>query len=139
MPLIATGPALAIALFAPLARWLADQAGRKRMLMAGTLAYAGFGVLPAFLHDLHLILVSRLLFGCAEAIIMTCCATLIADYWPPAERARYVTRQVVTIGIVGALGKIAVGIAALVLAVLAAAAAYRGGSYRYPFTLELVR
>ena len=43
------------------------------------------------------------------------------------------------IGIVGALGKIAVGIAALVLSLLAAAAAYRGSSYRYPFTLELVR
>ncbi|CAM3945629.1 MFS transporter [Paracoccus yeei] len=125
VPLIATGPALAIALFAPLAGWLADQAGRKRMLMAGTLAYAGFGVLPAFLHDLHLILVSRLLFGCAEAIIMTCCATLIADYWPPAERARYVTRQVVTIGIVGALFFVIGGVVG-------------AGSWRAPFYLYLL-
>lgn len=43
------------------------------------------------------------------------------------------------IGVVGWVGKLAVGIAALVLSVLAAAAAYRGGSYRYPVSLELVR
>lgn len=125
VPLIATGPALAIALFALLAGWLADRVGRKRMLMAGTLAYAVFGVMPALLGDLHLILASRLLFGCAEATIMTCCATLIADYWPPAERARYINRQVVTIGIVGAVFFVIGGVVG-------------AGSWRMPFYLYLL-
>jgi MFS family permease len=34
---------------------------------------------------------------------MTCCTTLIADYWSGEERSKYVNRQVVTIGIVGSI------------------------------------
>lgn len=103
VPLVATGPALAIALFAPIAGVLADRFGRKAMLLVGTLLYAILGCLPAFLHDLNSILLVRLLFGCAEAILMTCCTTLIADYWIGEERSKYVNRQVVTIGIVGSI------------------------------------
>ncbi|MBD7918134.1 DUF4870 domain-containing protein [Cellulomonas sp. Sa3CUA2] len=51
----------------------------------------------------------------------------------------HVVEQFPVIGVVGWIGKLAVGIVALVLSILAAAAAYRGGSYRYPFSLELVR
>jgi MFS family permease len=103
IPLVATGPALAIALFAPIAGWLADRYGRKRMLVLGSILYALFGVLPAFLHDLMQILFVRLAFGCAEAVVMTCCTTLIADYWTGEERSRYINRQVVTISIVGSI------------------------------------
>lgn len=124
IPLVVAGPALAIALFAPLAGLLADRLGRKSMLLIGSLLYAVFGVMPAFLADLTHILISRLLFGCAEAIIMTCCTTLIADYWQPAERMRYISRQVVTIGIVGALFFVIGGVAG-------------EGSWRTPFFLYL--
>ncbi len=124
IPLIVAGPALAIALFAPLAGMLADRFGRKSMLIVGCLLYALFGVMPAFLSDLNLILGSRLLFGVAEAIIMTCCTTMIADYWAPSERMRYINRQVITIGIVGALFFVIGGIAG-------------EGSWRTPFFLYL--
>lgn len=103
VPLAVTGPALAIALVAPLAGWLADRVGRKALLIVATLLYALLGVVPALLDDLTAIVGVRLLFGCAEAAIMTCCATLIADYWRGEERMRYVNLQVVTIGLVGAL------------------------------------
>ncbi|MFL6966454.1 MFS transporter [Pseudomonas alvandae] len=103
VPLAITGPALAIALCAPLAGWLADRIGRKALLVIATLLYALLGALPALLDNLHGIVIARLLFGCAEAAVMTCCATLIADYWHGEERLRYVNRQVVTIGLVGAL------------------------------------
>jgi len=103
VPLAITGPALAIALCAPLAGWLADRIGRKALLVIATLLYALLGALPALLDNLQGIVVARLLFGCAEAAVMTCCATLIADYWHGEERLRYVNRQVVTIGLVGAL------------------------------------
>lgn len=103
VPLAVTGPALAIALVAPLAGWLADRVGRKALLVVATLLYAVLGVIPALLNDLSAIVGVRLLFGCAEAAIMTCCATLIADYWRGEERMRYVNLQVVTIGLVGAL------------------------------------
>lgn len=124
IPIIVGGPALAIALFAPVAGLLADRFGRKAMLIVGSILYALFGTMPVFLADLHLILLSRLAFGCAEAIIMTCCTTLIADYWPPALRMRYINRQVVTIGVVGALFFVIGGIAG-------------EGSWRTPFLLYL--
>lgn len=103
IPLVVAGPALAIALFAPVAGWLADRFGRKSMLILGTLLYALLGAAPSQLNDLSLILISRLLFGCAEAMVMTCCTTLVGDYWSGAERSRYIGRQVVTIGVVGSL------------------------------------
>lgn len=103
VPLAVTGPALAIALCAPLAGWLADRVGRKALLVVATLLYAVLGMIPALLNDLTAIVGVRLLFGCTEAAIMTCCATLIADYWRGEERMRYVNLQVVTIGLVGAL------------------------------------
>lgn len=103
VPLAVTGPALAIALCAPLAGWLADRVGRKALLVIATLLYALLGAVPAVLDNLSTIVGARLLFGCAEAAVMTCCATLIADYWRGEERLRYVNRQVVTIGLVGSL------------------------------------
>ncbi len=43
------------------------------------------------------------------------------------------------IGIIGTIGFIALSVISLVLSILAALAVQRGGSYRYPFSLELVR
>lgn len=111
IPLAITGPALAIALFAPLAGWFADRIGRKTLLIVATLLYALLGALPALLDDLGSIVASRLLFGCAEAAIMTCCATLIADYWQGEQRMRLVNYQVVGIGLVGALFFVIGGVA----------------------------
>ncbi|WP_417527483.1 MFS transporter [Marinomonas shanghaiensis] len=103
VPLAIAGPALAIALFAPLAGLLADKAGRKKLLIIATFLYALFGFVPALLGDLHSIVISRLLFGCAEAAIMTCCTTLIADYWHGDQRMKFINFQVVAIGLIGSI------------------------------------
>lgn len=103
VPLIITGPALAIALAALVVGWLADRCGRKKLLIAATFMYAVTGALPAMLDGLPEIVAVRLLFGCAEAAVMTCCTTMIADYWSGESRLKYVNRQVVTIGLVGSL------------------------------------
>lgn len=103
LPLAVTGPALAIALFAPIAGWVSDRVGRKAMLILATLLYAILGAMPALLSDLNDIVISRLLFGCAEAVIMTCCTALIADYWHGEERFKFVNFQVVSIGIIGSI------------------------------------
>ena len=50
-----------------------------------------------------------------------------------------IVRSIPVIGFVGWLGFLAVSIISLVLSILAAVAVQRGGSYRYPFSLELVR
>lgn len=103
LPLVITGPALAIAFFSPCVGWLIDQFGRKFVLIFATIAYALLGTLPAFLHDFSYITISRILFGLTEASIMVACSTLIADYWKDEARARFINFQVIAIGIVGAI------------------------------------
>ncbi|GAB7216815.1 MFS transporter [Dickeya oryzae] len=103
IPLTITGPALAMAVCSPMVGWLADRCGRKNLLILATLLYAVTGMLPALLNNLNGIVFSRLVFGVCEAAIMTCCSTLIADYWHGQERSRFVNLQVVSIGVVGAI------------------------------------
>ena len=65
-----------------------------------------------WLPSLQLIVVSRVLVGVTEAAIMTCCTTLLADYFHGSQREQYFGLQVVfttvaaTIffGVGGALG-----------------------------------
>ncbi|MBB5537981.1 MFS transporter [Rhizobium giardinii] len=72
----------------PIAGFLADRFHRKNMLTIGTAPFALFGCLPAVLNDLNSVLIARLVFGCVEAVIMTCCTTLIADYSNGEERSK---------------------------------------------------
>lgn len=88
--LIISAPALMIALFAPFAGQIADRVGRKNLLITTMFVYAIVGTAPLWLPaDLGLILISRLLVGVCEAGIMTCCTTLIGDYFSGNRRNKY--------------------------------------------------
>lgn len=88
--LIISAPALMIAIFAPFAGQIADRVGRKNLLVVTMFAYAVVGTAPLWLPaELPLILVSRLLVGVCEAAIMTCCTTLIGDYFSGDRRNKY--------------------------------------------------
>lgn len=88
--LIISAPALMIAVFAPFAGQIADRVGRKNLLVVTMFLYAIVGTAPIWLPaDLNLILVSRLLVGVCEAAIMTCCTTLIGDYFSGDRRNKY--------------------------------------------------
>lgn len=88
--LIISAPALMIALFAPFAGQIADRVGRKNLLITTMFVYAIVGTAPLWLPaDLGLILISRLLVGVCEAGIMTCCTTLIGDYFSGDRRNKY--------------------------------------------------
>lgn len=88
--LIISAPALMIALFAPFAGQIADRVGRKNLLITTMFIYAIVGTAPLWLPaDLGLILISRLLVGVCEAGIMTCCTTLIGDYFSGNRRNKY--------------------------------------------------
>jgi MFS family permease len=69
--------------------------GRKRLLVGALVAYAFVGTAPLWLPSLELIVVSRVLVGLTEAAIMTCCTTLLADYFHGSQRDRYFGLQVV--------------------------------------------
>ena len=93
VPLALTVPALALALLAPFAGVIVDRLGRKRLLIVATLLYAVFGTAPLWLDSLGAIIASRALVGVTEAAIMTCCTTLIGDYYSGQRRVKYLALQ----------------------------------------------
>ncbi|MFG2551483.1 MFS transporter [Streptomyces sp. NPDC048581] len=93
VPLALTVPALSLALLAPFAGVIVDRLGRKRLLVVMTVLYAVFGTAPLWLDSLGAIIASRALVGVAEAAIMTCCTTLIGDYYSGHRRVKYLALQ----------------------------------------------
>src|SRR5262245_45665494 len=85
-PIALTIPALFVAILAPFAGAIVDALGRKRPLVIAFALYAAFGTAPLWLDSLHAIIVSRAGVGLAEAVVMTCCTTLIGDYYDGAKR-----------------------------------------------------
>lgn len=96
VPMALTIPALCVALFSPLAGWLSDKVGRKRLLIAALVGYASFGLLPLMLDDLRMILAARVALGVTEAIIMTVATALVGDYFTGERRERWVSIQIAT-------------------------------------------
>ncbi|MBV4518376.1 MFS transporter [Pseudomonas kurunegalensis] len=113
VPVALTIPALIIALLAPFAGVIADRVGRKPLLLGSLLLYSTFGLMPFWLESLPAIVASRAGLGLAEAGIMTCCTTLIGDYYHGARRERLFALQMVAtslsaavfIALGGALGQ----------------------------------
>jgi MFS family permease len=93
VPLALTVPALSLALLAPFAGVIVDRVGRKRLLIVATVLYAVFGTAPLWLDSLGAIIAGRALVGVTEAAIMTCCTTLIADYYSGHRRVKYLALQ----------------------------------------------
>lgn len=95
VPIVLTLPALMIAILAPFAGVIADRLGRKPLLLASMALYVLCGVLPLWLESLPAIVASRAGIGLAEAGIMTCCTTLVGDYYSGARRERLFALQMV--------------------------------------------
>jgi len=93
VPIVLTVPALFIGLAAPFAGVIVDRVDRKRLLLIAMVAYAIFGTAPLYLNSLGAIVGSRVLVGICEAAIMTCCTTLIGDYWTGPKRSKYLGLQ----------------------------------------------
>lgn len=126
VPVALTVPALCVALFSPLAGLLADRIGRKALLIGALLAYAAFGIVPMFLHDLTQILAARIGLGLVEALIMTVSTVLIGDYFEGERREKWISVQVGS-----------ASIAAIILIAASGALAEMFGS-RGPFLLYLL-
>src|SRR3954466_13449198 len=111
-PIVLTAPALVIGLTATFAGRIVARRGRKRLLVGALVVYAFVGTAPLWLPSLQLIVLSRALVGLTEAAIMTCCPTLLADYFHGSKGDKYFSLQVIfttiaaTIffGVGGALG-----------------------------------
>ncbi|SNS92777.1 MULTISPECIES: MFS transporter [unclassified Azospirillum] len=108
VPIMMTVPALCVALFSPIAGWIADRVGRKPLLLGALIAYAAFGVLPIFLNDLPQMIAARVALGIAESVIMTVATTLLGDYFQDERRERWFASQVAVVSI-SAIILIAIG------------------------------
>jgi len=108
VPMALTIPALCVALFSPVAGWLSDRLGRKKLLVAALLLYAAFGIIPWFLDDLFQIIGARIALGIVEAIIMTVATALIGDYFEGERREKWIALQV-AVGSIAAIARIAIG------------------------------
>jgi hypothetical protein len=94
-PVALSIPSLAVGLLAIVAGRIVDRVGRLRLLLGALPLYVVAGTAPLWLDSLPAIVASRALIGVAEAAIMTCCVTLIGDYWQGERRERYLSLQVV--------------------------------------------
>lgn len=103
VPIALTLPALMIALLAPVAGIIADRLGRKPLLIGAMVLYTVCGVLPLWLESLQVIVISRAGIGVAEAAIMTCCTTMMGDYYNGARRERMFALQMVATSLSAAI------------------------------------
>jgi len=93
VPLMLTLPALCVAVLAPVAGVVVDFLGRRRTCIGALMVYAVVGVLPIFLSSLTDIIISRLVLGAMEALILTSSTTLIGDYFHGREREKWLANQ----------------------------------------------
>jgi MFS family permease len=103
VPIALTLPALMIALLAPVAGIISDRLGRKPLLIGAMVLYTVCGVLPLWLESLQVIVISRAGIGVAEAAIMTCCTTMMGDYYSGARRERMFALQMVATSLSAAI------------------------------------
>jgi MFS family permease len=93
VPAIISAPSVCIAALSLVAGWAGDRFGRRTLLLAALLVYSLIGCAPLVLSDLHLIIASRICLGITEAIILTCVAALMGDYFKGAVRQKWLAWQ----------------------------------------------
>jgi len=93
VPLMLTLPALCVALLSPIAGVVVDFFGRRRTCIAALIVYSIVGVLPIFLESLMAIIVSRVVLGAMEALVVISSTTLIGDYFHGRDREKWLANQ----------------------------------------------
>jgi MFS family permease len=91
--LVATIPALFVAICAWPAGWLADKFGLRTVLLIAVGLYGFAGCAPMVLDNLTGIVISRAGVGILEAAIMTVTTALVADYFHGNVRERWLAVQ----------------------------------------------
>ena len=123
--LMITLPSLSIAFLAPFLGHIIHKFGKKNSTVVALLAFSFFGSAGLYLQGIYEILLSRLFFGIAIAVMMIVSTALVGDYFPNKERHKYMGLQSAFMSVGGILFLV-------------------GGGYlsnlgwRYPFAIYLV-
>lgn len=91
--LLITMPAIWTFLFSPVAGWLTDICGRRRVLLAAMTGYGLVGAAPYWLENIYFILVTRCGVGICESVVITASTTMISDYFKGRTRERWIAAQ----------------------------------------------
>lgn len=120
--LFLTMPYLFTAFSAPLAGFIIDRFGRKRLLIGSILLFGLSGTSGSYLDSLYTLIAGRAIFGLAVGGISTACIALIADYYESEKRQKIIGIQVSSMSF-----------CAMIFLVLGGALA--DFNWRYPFYL----
>ncbi|HTD33505.1 MAG TPA: DHA2 family efflux MFS transporter permease subunit [Candidatus Elarobacter sp.] len=88
MEWVVTGYMLGYSIAMPVAGWLADTFGRRRMYLLGLAIFTGASVLTALAWDSSSLIAFRILQAIGGGIISPTSMALITDVVPPAQRGR---------------------------------------------------
>lgn len=99
--LVLTLPALFMGILAPLAGYLTDRAGRKKVLLFSLILYAVAGTTGLYFNDFWWILAGRAVLGIAVGGLITAIITLIGDYFDGEDRNRFMGLQAAFAGMGG--------------------------------------
>ena len=93
IPLMLTLPALCVAVLSPIAGVVVDFFGRRKTCISALVIYSIVGILPIFLESLSAIIISRVVLGAMEALVVISSTTLIGDYFHGREREKWLANQ----------------------------------------------
>lgn len=91
---VLTAPSLMVVLFSPLSGMLGDRFGRKRLLLIAMGVYAILGLSPLVIASIYGLLISRVLLGVAESMVLVLATTLLGDAFSGQARDRWFGYQV---------------------------------------------
>ena len=120
--LVLTIPAIFIVFVSPISGYLFDKYKRLKILYTAMIIWGISGISGFFLDNIYYILVSRAIFGIANAFVMTGASALIADYYTGTKRDKALIAKSLGYTIISAICVILGGFLAK-------------ESWRYPFLI----
>ena len=107
-----TMPYLMLIVGSLLVGWLTTRISKKKIVITGLIVIGICGMLPFFLENFLILVMTRLLIGFGFGIVGPMNTAIITEFFPPEERASYMVLHVVGMGTVTMIGNLIGGILA---------------------------
>ena len=107
-----TMPYLMLIVGSLLVGWLTTRISKKKIVITGLIVIGICGMLPFFLENFLILVMTRLLIGFGFGIVGPMNTAIITEFFPPEERASYMGLHVVGMGIGTMIGNLIGGILA---------------------------